>query len=191
MNVKDAILSRRSIGRVKPDAVDPKLIEELLEAAVWAPNHRNTEPWRFIVMTGEGRKVLGRAYGDIAAEEADDKLSEEELQLLYSKQELKALRAPVVIAVAMCHTPGLVVPWIEEIAAVHAAIQNMLLTAHALGLGAIWRTGDPTYHPKMKAAFGFQGEEELAGFIYVGHPEVPAGQGKRSEFQQKTVWLTE
>ena len=46
MNVKEAIRDRRSIGKVKQDSVDKSLIEEILEAGVWAPNHCHTEPWR-------------------------------------------------------------------------------------------------------------------------------------------------
>ena len=55
MELKEAIRNRRSIGKVKQDSVDKALIEEILEAGTWAPNHCHTEPWRFWVMTGEGR----------------------------------------------------------------------------------------------------------------------------------------
>lgn len=89
MDVIEAIRTRRSVGKVKPDPVDTKLIEEMLESAVWAPNHYHTEPWRFFVMVGEGRRALGRVYADIAAENADG-LTEEELASLRSKQEQKA-----------------------------------------------------------------------------------------------------
>lgn len=186
MDAIETIRNRRSVGKVKPDAIDKKLIEELLESAVWAPNHYHTEPWRFFVMSGEGRKVLGSAYAEIA-EESAEALSEEELALLRSKQEQKAFRSPVVIAVAVSPAPGK--PWIEEIAAVHAAVQNMLLTAHALGLGAIWRTGEPTYHHKMQKAFGLNGHDQLVGFIYVGYPDMALPKGKRTQFQHKTEWL--
>jgi nitroreductase len=190
MEVKEAIRQRRSIGKVKSDPVDKALIEEILEAGVWAPNHGHTEPWRFWVMTGDGRKLLGRGYAEVAAAEAGP-LSEEELKLLWTGQERKALRAPVVVAVAVTPTDHPAVPEIEEFAAVHAAVQNMLLTAHALGLGAIWRSGAPAYHPKMREAFNLQGKEELVGFIYIGYPDMPAPKAERVPFEQKTVWLSE
>ncbi|UJF32982.1 nitroreductase family protein [Paenibacillus hexagrammi] len=190
MNVKEAILSRRSIGKVKQDAVPEELVQQVLEAAVWAPNHGQTEPWRFWVMTGEGRKLLGRGYAEVAIAEAGD-ISPDEIAELRAAQEKKALRAPVVIAVAVTPTalPG--VPEIEEYAAAHAAVHNMSLMAHALGLGTIWRTGAPTYHPKMKEVFGLQGAEELVGFVYIGYPEREAPEGKRTPHQQKTVWVRE
>ncbi|MCR8641804.1 nitroreductase [Paenibacillus sp. N1-5-1-14] len=187
MNIKEAIQNRRSIGKVKPDAVDTKLIEELLEAATWAPNHKKTEPWRFFVMTGEGRNVLGQAYADIAYEGQDDELVGEQLDQFRAKHAQKAFRSPVVIAIAA--TPTANAAWIEEMAAAHAAVQNMLLTAHSLGLGAVWRTGDPTYHDKMSAAFGLNEGEQFVGFVYVGYPDMDQPLAKRVSFADKTVWL--
>lgn len=191
MNVKEAIRDRRSIGKVKQDPVAKPLIEEILEAGVWAPNHCHTEPWRFWVMTGEGRRLLGQGYAEVALSEADPTLSEEEVSKLKSAQEKKAFRAPVVIAVAVTPSVKPIVPEIEEYAAVHAAVQNMLLTAHSLGLGTIWRTGAPTYHPKMREAFSLGGKEELVGFIYIGYPDMAPPKATRVPFAQKTVWVSE
>lgn len=191
MEVREAIRNRRSIGKVKEDPIAKSLIEEILEAGTWAPNHCHTEPWRFWVMTGEGRRLLGRVYAEIALSEANQGLSEEELKKLGSVREKKAFRAPVVIAVAIIPSDKQIVPVIEEYAAVHAAVQNMLLTAHGLGLGAIWRTGTPTYHPKMREAFNLVGEEELVGFIYLGYPDMSAPKAERVPFMQKTIWVGE
>ncbi|WP_248926715.1 nitroreductase family protein [Paenibacillus hamazuiensis] len=186
--VLEAIRHRRSIGKVKTDPVDRAAIDAMLDAAVWAPNHYHTEPWRFYVMTGEGRRVLGKAYADIAAEEAQT-LSEEELAELRARQEAKAFRAPVVIAVAVSPSSGPKVLRTEEFAAVHAAVQNMLLAAYALGLGAMWRTGDAAYHPLMREAFGLTGDEQLVGFIFVGYPDMTPHHAKRTPAAAKTVWL--
>ncbi|MGG1553591.1 nitroreductase family protein [Paenibacillus ferrarius] len=191
MDVQEAIRSRRSIGKVKPDPVDRALIEEILEAGIWAPNHAHTEPWRFWVMTGEGRGLLGRGYAEVALAEAADPLSDEEAEKLRDANMKKAFRAPAVIAVAVSPSEKAVVPEIEEYAAAHAAVHNMLLTAHALGLGAIWRTGAPTYHPKMREAFGLAGKEELVGFIYLGYPEPLPLKAVRKPFAEKTIWVTE
>ncbi|MDU0205090.1 nitroreductase family protein [Paenibacillus sp. MAH-36] len=192
MELKEAIRNRRSIGKVKQDPVDKALIEEILEAGTWAPNHCHTEPWRFWVMTGEGRGLLGKGYAEVAASEADPALTEEELAVLKGAQMKKAFRAPVVIAVAVTPSAQAVVPEIEEYAAAHAAVQNMLLTAHSLGLGAIWRTGAPTYHAKMREAFGLGAKEELVGFIYLGYPDMaPPPKAARTPFEQKTLWVSE
>ena len=194
MDVKEAIRQRRSIGKVKQDPIAHALIEEILEAAVWAPNHGNTEPWRFWVMSGEGRKLLGRGYAEVAVAEAQQAnagtgkvLTAEEEEKLRSAGEKKAFRAPLVIAVAVSPAEKRVVPEIEEYAAVHCAVQNMMLTAHALGLGTIWRTGDPTYHPKMKETFGLVGKEEMVGFIYIGYPEAVPTKAARLPFANENA----
>ena len=66
-----AILHRRSMGlsRLKPDPVDRKLIERMLEAANWAPSHGDTEPWRFTVFAGEGRETLAELFANAHGEE--------------------------------------------------------------------------------------------------------------------------
>jgi len=185
---EEVVRSRRSIGKVKGDPVPRELVEKLIEAAVWAPNHHRTEPWRFIVMTGEGRKTLGEAYADIASAGWSD-LTEEERAKHHEAEVAKALRAPVVIA-AVCSPSDdpRVIPQ-EELAATHAAVQNLLLAAHDNGLGAVWRTGAPTYHPKMKAAFKLDEREEFVGFVYLGYPDMPQPAATRISGAEKTTWL--
>ncbi|TVY09145.1 nitroreductase family protein [Paenibacillus cremeus] len=189
MSLGQAIRERRSIGRVKSDEVEQEKIEQLLEAANWAPCHHGTEPWRFYVMTGNGRQVLADAYADIAAEEAKGTPTEEEVAQLRNKQGAKAFRSPVVIAVAASPSSAPNVSRVEELAATHAAVQNMLLTAHAIGLAAIWRSGEPMYHPRMKQAFQLKEEEELVALVYVGYPAMELHSGKRKPVQDKTVWI--
>ncbi|MGO0061439.1 nitroreductase family protein [Brevibacillus fluminis] len=188
MEVLEAIKTRRSIGKVKQDAVEKEKIEQILEAGTWAPNHRHTEPWKFFVMTGEGRKHLGEAYAEIAREELSDPDSEEGKQSL-RKQYDKAFRAPVVIAVAVTPNQDPQIVPLEEIGAVNAAIQNMLLAAHDLSLGAVWRTGLPAYHPRMKQAFGLQENDEVLGLLYIGYPDMPVPKASRASIADKTVWL--
>jgi len=190
MPLWEAIKDRRSVGKVKQDPVDKQLIETLLEAANWAPSHHATEPWRFFVMTGGGRQALADAYADIAAEAAPH-ASDEELQALRRKAGDKAFRAPVVIATAVSPSTAPKVNRMEEFAAAHSAVQNMLLTAHALGLGAIWRSGEPAYHPRMKQAFGLNESEAVVGLIYIGYPDMQQLPGKRKPAADKTVWMTE
>ncbi len=187
-SLEEIIQGRRSIGKVKDDPVPRELIEKLLEAATWAPSHHATEPWKFVVMTGGGRRVLGQAYADIAEETLQDLAEEERLQRL-EKEIAKAFRAPVVIAVACAPSDAPRVNPAEELAAAQVAVQNLLLMAHDCGLGAVWRTGDPAYHPKMKAALGFTGNEQVVGLVYVGYPDMKPLTGKRVPAADKTVWL--
>lgn len=189
MNVSEAIRSRRSIGKVTQEEVPAASIEQILEAGTWAPNHRMTEPWRFFVLRGEGRDLLGNALAEVAVEQAGGPGSPEAEAAAESARQ-KPMRAPVVIAVAVTPKDHPKVIELEEYGAVFAAIQNMLLEAHALGFGAIWRTGEPTYHAKMNEHFGLGPNDKVLGFIYLGVPvEGQAPQGKRTPYQDLTVWV--
>ncbi len=186
MDIWEAIRGRRSVGRVSAEPVAREKIERILEAANWAPSHHGTEPWRFYVMTGAGRDVLARAYGDVAAHQAGGTLDAE----ARAKHGTKAYRAPVVIAAAVSPSADPKVIVAEEYAAAHASVQNLLLAVHALGLAAIWRSGEPMYHPAMAEAFGLSEGEALVGLLYIGHPEATVQEGRRRPAADKTVWLT-
>lgn len=188
MNVNEAIRTRRSIGKVKPDPVSQELIEQIVEAGIWAPNHKLTEPWKFFVMQGEGRDILGNALGDIQAANAGD-TSEEGIAAARESGRTKAYRAPVVIGVAVQPSNDPKVIELEEYGAVFAAIQNMLLEIHALGLGAVWRTGEPCFHELMNQAFGLKPEDKMLGFLYIGYPDMETKPGRRQSAASKTVWL--
>ncbi|MCZ8518706.1 MULTISPECIES: nitroreductase family protein [Paenibacillus] len=190
MSIEEAIRGRRTVGRVTGEEVAQELIEAVLEAGNWAPSHHGTEPWRFFVMRGSGRQRLADAYADIAAEgaKADEPAALDELR---RKNGTKAYRAPVIIAVAVSPSEAKGVSRIEEFAATHSAVQNMLLMTHALGLGGIWRSGEPMYHPRMKEAFALTEREELVGLLYIGFPEKQPPDGKRRPVEEKTVWFTD
>lgn len=180
MPVLEAIQTRRSIGRVRPERPPRGLIEEIIEAGTWAPNHRLTEPWRFIVLAGAARNALGEAMASLLpadAPEAD-----------VAKERAKPLRAPVVIAVAVEPATGPKVVEMEEVTAGAAAIQNMLLAAHALGLAAQWRTGNAAYSPAIKAHLGLPEAAHLLGFVYVGYAEGQASTMRRRPAASLTRW---
>ncbi|OXM13974.1 nitroreductase family protein [Paenibacillus herberti] len=189
MELQQAIRQRRSIGKVLDLPVEKEKIERILESAVWAPNHHHTEPWKFFVMTGEGRRVLGSAYANAALDGLGD-LDEEEKEKRLSREEAKAMRAPVVIAVGCSPSTNPRVIRSEELAAVHCAVQNILLTAYEEGLGAVWRSGEPMQHPSMKSAFGLKEGEDLVGFIYIGYTGMIAPEGKRIAAKDKTFWIS-
>jgi nitroreductase len=172
-----AIRERRSVKQVQPDPVPRELIEQLLEAAVWAPNHHLTQPWRFFVLTGEARVALGEVLA------RDPALAPDKRAVIRQKP----LRAPVLIAVAVEPDPKR--PLLDEIAAGAAAVQNLLLAAHALGLGAIWRTGRAIEDPAVKAFLGLPDRAVLLGFVYLGFPAVVPEPPARRPAQEVTVWF--
>ncbi len=181
MGVMEAIRTRRSIGKVRPEQPPREAIEQIIEAGIWAPNHRLTEPWRFFVVAGDARRDLGEVL-------AARHLREGQAQIA-AKTAAKPLRAPVVIAVAVEPVVGPKVVEIEEVTAGAAAVQNMLLAAHALGLAAIWRTGAPAYDPAVKAFFGLAPTAYLLGFVYVGYPDAVVPERGRVPVAEVTRWL--
>ena len=150
------------------------LIEQLLDAAVQAPNHRLTAPWRFCVVTGAALVDLGRASSEAVRraliEKGEDPDGERGRgQIAYEVERL--LRGPVLIAV-LCKpalAPGVVEQ--EEHLACAAAVQNILLAAQSLGLAACWRTANRSRYPEVREWFGLSGRDEVIGLVYVGWPD--------------------
>ena len=159
MDVIQAIQSRRSVSKVKPDALPREMIEGLLRAAVQAPNHHKVRPWRFVVLTGAGRERLGEAMAASQRNRQPDLPPE-----AFDKTRALPLRAPVVIAVGVDKPAESRIIEIENVAAASAACQNILLAAHAQGLGAIWRTGEWARDPKVKEFLGFEPDQHIVGF---------------------------
>ena len=188
MEIFEAIHSRVSVGKVKPDSVPRALIEKLLSAAVQAPNHYKVRPWRFVVLTGESRKRLGEIMARSFIERFPD-LPTDTREKAVAKESNKPLRSPVVISVGVDKPSEDKVLEIENICAAAAAIENLLLTAHAEGLGAKWRTGGPESDPQVKQFLGFETDQHLIGFIYIGYPENEIETKERPSFEDRTVWM--
>jgi nitroreductase len=188
LNIHEAIKTRRSIPLVKDEAVPSELIEKILEAGTFAPNHFRTEPWRFFVLQSEGRVKLGNVFGEITRSEQEDEHSETSKAKI-ERSERNPLRAPVIIAVGVEPSAKDNVIHKEEFAAVNAGVQNMLLTAHALGLGAIWRTGAICYHPKVKDFFELTENGEIIAFVYIGYPNIEPKPLKRTDYTEFTKWI--
>lgn len=183
----ELIKTRRTIGKVTDEPVPREHIIQILEAGHWAPSHHNTQPWKFFVMTGDGRNRLGKAYARISIEDSGaEGIEADELR---EKGIKKAQRAPLVIAVACVPTEGEHIMRHEEVAAVSACVQNMLLAAHALGYGSIWRSGAPCYDERMKEAFGLGANDEMVALLYIGRPQVERT-SVRMRLETKTEWLT-
>ena len=184
MEVLEAIHTRHSVGKVKPDPVPRELIETLLAAAVQAPNHYKVRPWRFVVVTGAAREKLGEVMAESLEEEHPEYPPK-----AFEKERGKPLRSPVLIAVGVDKPSEEKVLELENICATAAAVENLLLAAHALGLGAKWRTGGPEMDPKVKEFLGFEADEHLIAFIYVGYPEFEAAPAERPSFEDRTTWM--
>jgi len=184
MELFEAIHKRHSQGKVKQDPLPRETIERLLDAAVQAPNHYKVKPWRFIVLTGEARNKLGDVMSASQKDRKPDLPQE-----AFNKTRGLPLRAPVLIAVGADKPSEEKVIEIENVSAVSAACQNILLAAEALGLGAQWRTGEWARDPKVKEFLGFSTDQHIVGFIYVGYPEFTSEPAPRPSFEDHTIWM--
>lgn len=187
----DAILNRRSIPlkQLSPEPIPLESVELMLEAANWAPSHGHTEPWRFTVFAGEGRKILSDAFA-----EAYRLLTPDEKYNLVAEQAQRdrPYQAPVWISIGM--VPGLNdqgerrMPEWEELIAVGCAVHNAHLVASSLNLGAKWTSGAVVLHPHVAQVVGLETPARLLGFLYVGKP-LQSPPGIRRPLEEKVSWV--
>ena len=186
MELIKAIYTRQSIGKVRPDPIPRSLIEQILDAAATAPNHRRLRPWRFVVLTGNARLRLGELMAQALLKQ-NAGASLEQLEA----ERGKSLRAPVLIAVGVDQPGQNKIPDIENVCACAAAVENLLLAAHDLGLGAIWRTGGAVEDANIKIFLGFEADQHLIAIVYLGYPENEPEQPERPLSADRTRWLEE
>lgn len=189
--LNEVIESRRSVFQQDYSGaqVDDAIVIQMLKNANWAPTHKLTEPWRFVVFTGAGLLKLAQYQAGLYKEitTADNTFREERYQNLLTKPMLSSH----IIAVGVKRDPKKSVPEIEEVGAVFCAIQNMYLTAAAYGVGAYLSTGGITYFEEAKTFFGLEDEDTLLGFFHVGIPKRDLSKGRRKPVEEKFKWVSE
>lgn len=194
MTVYETIQRRRSIGKMTGQRPTREQIETILTAATHAPNHHKVQPWRFIVLAGEARAELGEVMAASLARRLErlgepGSIFDDKKQALLNKERTKLLRSPVVIVVVAERPQQSNVLEIENIEAVAAATQNMLLTAEEMGLAAMWRTGDAAYDPRVKQWLDLEPDDHIVAFLYLGYPAIPRLERHPIPVEEKTTWL--
>jgi nitroreductase len=173
MDVFEALNTRRSIARLEGD-VDDAQLHALVDAALCAPNHKLTRPWRFTALRGAARTALGIAWAAIL--ERSTSLEGAARDAFLARERSKPVRAPLVLVVSTRTDDDPVIA-AEDFAATAAAVQNLLLAAQALGLGAIWRTGEMAYNPEINAHLGLEPADRIVAFVYIGRPAMESPRG--------------
>jgi nitroreductase len=185
MDVDSAIKNRRSIRKYKEQDVPEDMLQEVVETALWAPSGMNRQEWEIVVVRGEMRRRLL----DVIAKSRDD--VRPHLEKLFPEKIVKATLkvfenlggAPVVILV---YIPLEIVRFAENLDArgryhlefnrhgrllsASALIQNLLLAAHARGLGTCWMTGPKYVEDEINELLGMQ-NKELVSVIPLGYPD--------------------
>ena len=151
----------RFLGDPGPDHAQ---IETILDAAGAAPDHRRLTPWRLVIVPAQKRHLLAEAFAD-ALSERDPQASEAQRR----EASEKAYRSPLLVAaIARMDPASNDVPAPERLLSAGCALQNMLLTAHAMGFGAGLLTGKSLYSQRLKQFFQLADSEQLLCFMAVG-----------------------
>lgn len=168
MDALTALHERVSVTRLTGPAPTPDQREALCRAALRAPDHAWLRPWRFLVIENEGQQRLGELFAQAALSNAPD-MEADAVERMRRKPE----RAPLLIVAIATRHEHPKVPAQEQDISCAVAVGNMLVAAHAMGLGAVWRTGPMASHAIVRRGLGLAANERIIAFLYVGHPAGP------------------
>jgi nitroreductase len=186
MNTTEAIQQRRSVKKFVDRPLSRKEIEKLLDAAVLAPNHRLTQPWRFYVLGPEARHAYGLALGNRKAKKIEDPDAAQTMRDNVAAEH-RALPGMIAFAVAINENDEIRE---EDYAAVMMAIENFALSAVESGFGTHLKTGAVMADPAARAAAGVTDDNQrIICVMNVGVPaEIPAAKN-RQPASALTTWM--
>lgn len=168
MNVPPALLAmlnRQSVKALVEPGPTEEQFELLVRAATTVPDHGELRPYRFLIVSGEGRGAFGDALA-AAIDEARPGLQPGYLE----KVRAKAFAAPALIAIVASPRAGKIEEW-EQLASAACTGFAIVLAAHTLGLGAIWKSIPLDRSPAFRRHLALADGERLLGWVNLGHAE--------------------
>jgi nitroreductase len=175
----EIIQTTRSMRRLKPDPVPPDLIRKILEAAVSAPSGGNMQRWRFLVVRDpKVKKTVGAYYKRAWDEIARPRYSQGDPAPGTSPERFsRMLDAAQYLADHIHEAPVWIIPCMQGAnptrtagSSIYPAVQNMLLAARALGLGATLTTLYLNFEREVEAALGLPADVHSYALIPIGYP---------------------
>jgi nitroreductase len=163
MDAIEMLQNRVSAPVLMEPAPTPEQLQEMLKAARRAPDHGNLLPWRFMIIEGEARNALAQLYLK-AGKASNPELPEDKAEKLLKMP----LRAPTILVAIASVQEHPKVPDVEQVITAGCAAQAAIQAAYAMGLGAMWRTGEMAFNDVVKAGLGLTANEQIIGFIYLG-----------------------
>jgi nitroreductase len=194
MDIFEAINTQRAMRRLKADPVPDELIWKVLDAAVRAPSGGNRQPWSFVVIRDAETKAKiaehyldswNKSYGLIkqaamaSPETAKTYASAEHLANHLAEAPVLIIAAVNLSAVAPVSPPG---------ASIYPAVQNLMLAARALGLGAALTTLHRTHEAEVKQILGIPDGVDTMALIPLGWPRGKFGSGQRIPAERVVFW---
>ncbi|MDG1905565.1 MAG: nitroreductase family protein [Arenicella sp.] len=168
MDALSALHNRVSVNILEEPAPTESQVNDIVRAGLRACDHRNLRPWSYLLIEGEARHAFGTLMADVMEKQRGTPLEPE----FRRKIQCKPLRAPSIIVVAADIKEHDKVPEAEQIMSAAASAQMMMVAAHALGVGAIWRSGSIMFEHAMLEGLGLGANHRLIGFLYLGKPVV-------------------
>lgn len=184
--VSKVIKERRSIfpaSYIKKE-IPVEVINQILDTANYAPTHKLTQPWRFVVIRKAGLAKLGAELGRLYQEMVSPANF---LQKKYDSFAEKTSQADCIIAINM-KLSGKIPEW-EELAAVSCAVQNMALTAESLKVGAYWSS--PPLIDDLGDFLSLDENEKCIGLFYMGYHNEKPWAPNRTPIEEKVSWIEE
>ena len=188
--ISQIIKSRRTIKPQQMDSereVPKEILHQIMENANWAPTHGLTEPWRFKIFIGKSRKILAEKLMCTYLENTPENAFK---QAKMDKLGRNPLLAPVIMAVCLHRDKSGNIPLVEEIESVACSVQNIHLTASAVGLGGFWSTPKILETNAIKEFLRLGNEDLCLGLFYIGwlksNENMP--KGNRTPVSGKIEW---
>ncbi|AZQ44119.1 nitroreductase family protein [Nonlabens ponticola] len=183
----DSIKQRRSIfpASYTGEPIAIRDLNQILEAGRWAPNHKKTEPWRYVVITGDARVRLSEF---MTSQKAISKGKPKSFKIKRLKEKFK--KSTAIILIFMHRDPKERIPEWEEIAAVSMSVQNMWLTAHDLGHGCYWSSPKKGVDMSQFDGVPATQHDSFLGFLYLGKvDEQPSDLPDRKSLDEVVTFL--
>ncbi|WP_246067517.1 nitroreductase family protein [Paenibacillus koleovorans] len=184
MTIAQLIRERRSVHLFEKREVSPELVAELLETAVWVPNYHMTQPWRFILTYGEGRRRIAEAVRIMKEQREPDPGKKREVgQKFYDK----IMAIPMIMTVLMREDPNLITRE-EDYASTSCIIHNFSLLAWEHGIGLTWESYPWLHVGEFREAVGIQQGEKALGNLHIGYPaKIPTAQPRIPASERLTI----
>ncbi len=191
MDLYQAIRGRRSIRKFKTDPVPKDVVLKVLDAANWAPSGVNLQQWKFYVVSGSKRDEIAASYGCVTERNyppAGERSAQQETFLTWAKN---YGGAPFIIVATMPRDEQQPRRRKMHLESVSAAFQNLLLAAHAEGLGTCWMTGPLADEAGLTEILHLPADEEIVALTPLGYPDQAGEEKPRLDpkLQEKVIWV--
>lgn len=183
LSVREAVIGRRSIKLFNGQPIDREDLLNIIDDAVWAPNHGNREPWRLVVACGPELEKLHELLRDLAVPRWKE-LSSEELT-----NQMKKFTLPGAYAFVIVPEDARQKERLEDYGAAASLLQNMQLLAWDKGIGSCWKTPAFLDAPKFREALKVGQGERVISMLQLGYfDELPKGKARKTSEEIVTIF---